>query len=235
MHYLEELIHGEGDKEHVHRRFIRYGRGEYPGAVISIKKDRTVLKVAASEDYINSIGEILAKGSKENFSVSGSIISREDVSPQIKAAGLDIKKTAKKKGVYAIQVAGTLSGTALHELYSALESAHMLLELKSGSISLKSKKSLPKPSGGVDEKFCSATMPAEKLQALLKEVCSDPIKEGFDELVIEHTYIIKDLAIPEKYKNDYAAARIQAKRKGVMKRTINAGSQKTTIEHEFSA
>lgn len=235
MHYLEELIHGEGDKEHVHRRFIRYGRGEYPGAVISIKKNRAVLKVAASEDYINSLGLILTKDAKEAFTVSGSVISREDVGEQLKSAGLDIKKTAKKKGVYAIQVTGTLPGDSLHRLYSALESAHMLLELKSGAISLKSKKSLPKPSGGVDEKFCSATMPADKLPALLEEICSDPVKDGLDELTITHTYIIKELAIPEKYKNDYAAARVQAKRKGVMKRTINAGGKTATIEHEFSA
>jgi hypothetical protein len=235
MHYLEALIGGKGEAEHIHRRFIRYGRGEYPGAVISIKKGGAVLKVAASEDYINSLGLILTKDAKESFTVSGSVISREDVGPQLKSAGLDIKKTTKKKGVYAIQVTGTLPGDALYRLYCTLEAAHMLLELKSVAMSLKSKKNLPKPSGGVDEKFCSATLPKDMLPALLKEVCSDPIKEGFSELAIEHTYTIKELVVPEKYKNDYAAARIHAKRKGVMKRTITAGSQKTIIEHGFSA
>ena len=161
MHYIEELIAGGGDKEHIHRRFIRYGRGEFSGAAICIKKDGANLKIAASEDYVNCLGEIIAKDSKETFSVSGSIISREDVSSQIKAAGLDVKKSAKKKGFYATQVAGTLSGGALSSLYSGLESAHMLLELKSQKASLKCKKNLPKPSGGVDEKFCSATMPKD--------------------------------------------------------------------------
>jgi len=235
MHYLEELIQGESEAEHIHRRFIRYGRGEFPGAVIRIKKGGAVLKVAASEDYINSLGLILTKDAKETFSISGSVISREDVGMQLKEFGLDIKKTAKKKGVYAIQVAGTLPGEVLFSIYSSLEAAHMLLELKSGAISLKSKKKLPKPTGAVDEKFCSATLPKDMLPALLREVCSDPIKEGFSELAIAHTYLIKELVVPEKYKNDYAAARIQAKRKGVMKRTITAGGKTGIIEHEFSA
>ena len=234
MHYIEELIAGRGDEEHIHRRFIRYGRGEFSGAAICIKKDGANLKIAASEDYVNCLGEIIAKDSKETFSVSGSIISREDVSSQIKAAGLDVKKSAKKKGFYATQVAGTLSGGALSSLYSGLESAHMLLELKSQKASLKCKKNLPKPSGGVDEKFCSATMPKDKFAAILKEICCDPIKEG-SEVVLEHTYVIKELVEPEKYKNDYANARIMAKRKGVIKRTISSDATKTNIEHAFSA
>jgi hypothetical protein len=235
MHYLEELIAGKGGKEHIHRRFVRYSRGEFSGAAVCIKKDGAVLKVTASEDYANSLGKIITEGVKDDFAVSGSIFSREDASAQIKAAGLDVKKAAKKKGVYATEVAGTLQGEELSRLYSQLEGAHMLLELKSKAASLKTKKKLPKPAGGVDEKFCSATMPAEKLSFLLKEICSDPVKGGADEITITHTYAIKELAVPEEYKNDYALARTHAKRKGTIKRTIDAGGSKTTVEHGFSA
>lgn len=234
MHYIEEAIRGEVS-ENIHRRFVRYSRGEFDGAVIKIKKEDKTLKINATEDYVESIGLVLARNSKNTIEFSGKILSREDLTEKLREHNVEIKKSGKKKGLYWIQLSGNLTGEKLAKIYEALHGEHVLLDASTGEDTLKTKKILPKPGSGIDERFCSANINASMTKPLIEEICSDKIPEEFSELKISHRYIVKELIVPEEYKSDYATARIKAKRKGIIKRTIEADGEKKEIEHEFIA
>ena len=61
-----------------------------------------------------------------------------------------------------------------------------------------------------------------------KRVVSDKNSGG---IKVSHTYVIKEMVVPEEYKNDFAAARIHAKRMGVIRRVVEVDGEKV-IEKE---
>ncbi len=237
MHFIKEIIQGDPDKEHVHTRFIRYGKGTFFGPIIKIKNNGKTLKISASNEYVNTLGYILAKNSVDEFDVSGKIISREDIRDQLSENNLDVKSHSKKKGVYTFIVEGSVSGDILAKTYSMFESAHIFLDLKQSNTKnkLKTKKKPPRPGSKIDEKFCSAVIDSSQIKEVLTEICFDSDSEDFKEINLSHTYLIKDIIIPEEYKGDYQNARIYSKRNGILLRVIDVDGNKKENEYELIA
>jgi hypothetical protein len=73
------------------------------------------------------------------------------------------------------------------------------------------------------------------MEDLMAETCFDVKERSFKEIRITHRYAIKELIVPPEYATDYAKARIYAKRKGTLKRTVDLDGNKTQTEKEFSA
>jgi hypothetical protein len=90
-------------------------------------------------------------------------------------------------------------------------------------------KKLPKPGGKIKEDFCKAVMPAGLLNEFVWET------KDFKKAIIKHVFIINELLVPKEYENDYSQARVMAKRKGKLKRTIEFDGKKIEKEAEFVA
>ncbi len=206
MHFIKEIFQGNQGQEHIHRKFVRYGRGEFKGPAIDIKNSGRILKVSASDEYVNVLGEILTGKSTQNFNFSGDIISRDNIETLISGFGVTIMKSAKKKGVYTFKVAGSLPAKNLSKIYSGLESAYIFMDLDSpgSNLNLKTKKKLPKPGSGADIKFCSATLDSALTNAVMEGICFDADAKDFKEIKISHRYIVKEILIPGEYQEDLA-------------------------------
>lgn len=235
MHFLKQIFLGEKSPSEAHEKFVRYGKGEFEGSSIKIKKYGDSLKIKGSINYVNIIGEILLKNTKE-VTCSGKIYSKDNPKPILEEKEIEIKKEKKKKEVSSLQLnKGNYPSQKLLSVYEELDGGgdYLLLNLKSPDGHLKSKNTLPKP-GKVDKKFFSASLPSSALTELEDEVAFD-LEEDFKKLEISHLYHIEGFEIPEEYKGDYEKARIHAKRKGKIERNLKIDGEERKVEKEFKA
>ena len=231
MNLIKEIVEGNCDKDYIHQRFVKYSKGNFGGPVISIKKAGKKIKIAGSIDYVNTLGELIANNNGTasdagNFKVSGTIVSRRDISGELDGK-IPLTKTKKRIGTFTSEVKCESDPKILAGIYREFPDAFILLSLSAPdkTVTLKTKKKVPRAGKDVDDKFFSATLPESVLDFVLGEFCFDldmneGDKKGFKEITVSHEYQINEIVIPEEYKNDPARARVNAKRKGTMKRVI---------------
>lgn len=229
MNFIKEIFRGNPEQDYIHQKFIRYGRGEFQGPVISLKKSNKDIKVNGTVDYANILSELILNNSNENIKVSGNILSKMEIKSKL------ISKTKKKRGFFNSELKGDFVPDELLKLYEEFKDAYFLLDLYSGDreFKLKTKKKLPKPGSGIDDKFLTAVFDISFLNMVMNEICFDSENKNFKEMKITHTYLINELVVPEEYKNDAVKARIFAKRKGFVKRIISVDGSVSEFEKEF--
>ena len=76
MHFIKQLMEGE-PAPWIHRRFIRYGRGEYEGASLKINNKGKSLTVTGTLDYVGLMGELISSLKVEKVDVKGKIFCWE--------------------------------------------------------------------------------------------------------------------------------------------------------------
>lgn len=233
MNFLKEILHGNPDRDYIHQKFVRYGRGEFEGPAITVKKTGNSIKVNGSYDYSNILGWIIAKNSDQDLKISGSIISRNLTEVSLEGYGIKPVKSRKKSGIFTFDINGVFSSGSIKNLYEDLKDSAILFDISSEKESLKTKKKLPKPGAKIDGQFCSATMDPSALSDINSEILFDTDTTEFNEIEISHRYKIKDLIIPEESKNDPASARLKAVRKGSIARILNTDGRITEKEHDL--
>ncbi|MBD3387576.1 MAG: hypothetical protein GF416_01000 [Candidatus Altiarchaeales archaeon] len=229
MHYIRELFRGEA-KEWVHDLFTRYGRGEYVGPVCEVEVKKSV-KFKGSVEYCNIFG-LLAASSGGDYEVSGSLFAKQDFRDVLKELFIDFDDKSKvKKSYFVADMKDTIPGEVLVQLYEKLPYATILLSLK-GSGKIKCKKKPPKPGKEKAVDFCSGQLDLSVLERLREEVFFD-VSGGFKEAKVENTFVIDELVIPEGV--SAAEARLQAKRKGKVRRKVTVDGQEMESECELLA
>ncbi len=226
MNAIKQLFRGVKDKDLMHHKFVRFGKGDFERFMITIKKGKT-LKIKASFDWANDLFEIIADNIKEEAEISGKIIAFRDFEKEVPC---EVSAFSKRGKVYTAELKGTAKPDVLKKIYEQFKADFLLVNIKSSNHQLKCGKSLPKPGGTIKEDFCSATLPPE----LLGEFAFG-IEADFSEAKIKHALSITDIEVPEQYKNDPAQARVQAIRKGTIKRIIDLDGKVTEKEIKFAA
>lgn len=237
MHFIAEILKGDGVSDYVHQRFTRYGRGSFDGPVIVLKKAKNAIKVNSTEDYVNVLGETITRNIEaDSIGVKGKIICKRDIKSILDESNIGVSKISHKKaGLYTYEVDCETSRDKLAIIYSKIPDAHVLIDLTlEKPWKLKCKKAPPKPGSGADENFCSAALGISALEDVMKEILFDlDSGKDFDEVRVEHTYNIEKLMIPEECRKDPAKARIQAKRRGVIKRIVVVDGVTKETEHKL--
>lgn len=191
MTFIKKIFEKNIDEE-VHKNFTRFSRGIFENrALMRIKKGKNDFKFYASYDLIKDITLLIAHH-----------IQKADV------AGKVVK--AKKKR----EISASVSSEELKKICQ--DNDFVLLDIAAPDITFKCKKAIPKPGKALDAKFASGVLP---LSFLSEFVFDNPL--NFKEANISHTFDIKDIIIPEAYKNSLELARIHAKRKGAIKRILD--------------
>ena len=223
MNFIKQIFKGDAD-EKTHQKFIKYGRGEFPGPMLEVKKQGKKIKVKGSFDYSDVFGKLIAENTNENFKVTGKIISRNNLEDELSNLNVEIQKKSKKGKLKVYQIKTEADSEILKKLYEL--DAYVLLTfapMQKGSLNLKSKANLPGPGGNIDNNFCSAAFDISMLDCVMDELCFDIDAENFNKINkinISHKYIINELIVPEEFKNDPTQIRIHAKRKGKIIRNI---------------
>ena len=229
MHYVKGFFSGEVP-EWVHERFVRYGRGVFNGPRISVKVRKDV-KVSATIEYVNILGELIARNAEGPIKVSGMVYAKREVEPTLKDF-FSISKAKSSKGLYSAEVAGEVSGEELTGLCGMLSDAFLLLDVTAGKQKLKCrKKKLPKPGSGVNDSFCTATLDLDALDKLKSELLFD-VEGDFREATVSHEITVEDMVKPAGV-TDSARIRIESKRKGKIKRTLTVDGVVKEIDAEI--
>lgn len=223
--FIKKLFENKVD-ESVHRQFVRFGKGTYGArAVISVTKQSDKIKIGTTFELANDLVKFITSLATK-FSVNGIILSKEALS------GFDFRK---KDGILACAVEKELSAAELKEL--AGKSYAALLDCSAPGVSLKMKKTLPKPGKGgeakVNDKFCVLELDKRFWLQFHDEFLFD-LPAEFKKARVEHTYNITDIILP-KGEKDFEKIRIMAKRKGMIARKITVDGKESVKEKEFVA
>ncbi|MFH0752159.1 MAG: hypothetical protein V1914_01020 [archaeon] len=225
MNVIKQLFEGVKDKEQVHQRFVRLGKGNYERFYVNVKKGKNLI-VKTSFDFANDLLGLVAENIDSEAEISGKIICNYDFENEMPC---EVANFTKRGKLYTAELKTTVKPEVLKEIYKKFKLQFLLINVKSERYNLKCAKSLPKPGGKIKDNFCSATLPLE-----LVDEFAFGIGE-FKEAKIKHIVNITEIEIPEEFKNDSAKARIEALRKGVIKRIIEIDGKVTEKETEFSA
>ncbi len=212
--------------ESVHKQFVRFGKGTYPGrAVTKITKQPDKIKIGTSFEMVNDVIEFCSQLS-QNLNCSGIILSKEK---------LDLPNEKKKTNLFEYNISQNLTSDQIKNILEKCYSC--LLDITSQGISLKSKKKLPKPGKAgdskIDDKFCQLELDKKYWPQVKNEFCFD-IQNEFKKALVVHTYFITNILIP-KGEKDFEKLRLIAKRKGKIQRKITIDKQETIKEKDFEA
>jgi len=205
MTFIKKIFTNNIDEE-VHKSFTRFSRGIFENrALMKIQKSKDSFKLYVSYDLVKDIILLIAD-----------YIQKADV------AGKIIK--SKKK----TEINSSLSSEELKKICD--ENDFVLLDITASGITFKCKKAIPKPGKSLDGKFASAALPIALLDKMIFGFDSN-----FKQAVISHTFDIKEIVIPDEYKNNPELARIKARRKGTIKRIIDIDGKHEEKNIEFTA
>jgi hypothetical protein len=224
MDYIKDLVAGNANQEHVHQKFVKYSKGTFAGPVITVKKAGNNLKINGSYEYADTLAGLILRGVSGKIIVAGNILSKNEIKTALAV------KSKKKLGVYNTEIKGETDAKTLLDLYNANKEATFYVDLQAEKAKLKTKKKPPRAGSEKDEEFFSAVLDASMADAVANDVCFDCAKKDYKELKISHEYTISELAIPEEYKNDPAKARLNAKRKGTLRRKIEIDASMSETE-----
>lgn len=222
MNFIKKIVQGEVD-EAVHKRFSRYGKGEYERGLLWIKKGKN-LRLKGSYDWSNDLFGLIAENIKKDTEVKGKIVAFRDFESEI---GIEPESFSKRGKVYTAEINSVLTPEQMMSLYEKFQGDFLLLNIKSDDFKLRVKNSIPKPGGKIKDNFCSATVTLD----LLDEFAFD-FDKNFSEVNITNKFVITDLVVPKEYEKDPAMARLMAKRKGKLIRVITMEGD--SIEKEYA-
>jgi len=232
MNFIKKVFNRQIDEE-VHRQFIRFGKGEYPGRFpLSLWKAKKV-KVKSGFEFANDLVLLCTK--LGDAKVSGIVMSKEDISELMSQNNIEGNSETKKGGLYYQNniPSQELKKEQLIELEKA---AYMtLLDIEGQGFKLKIKKKLPKPgkdADKIDNKFCQFEA-EEKFYSLIKEDLFWDVPEA-KKISISHVVKVTEIIMPEGEK-DYAKIRELAKRKGILIRKSSIDSKEFSKEVDFEA
>lgn len=228
--FIKKIFQNQVD-ENVHRQFVRFGKGTFPGrAAIKITRQPEKIKIGTSFELSSDVAEFVAEISNSTF--SGIVMSKEDIKPIFEKNGLDIIGT-KKLGLLVYNVENINSKVILEIKDKAYT---FLLDAQGPGIFLSSKKKLPKPgkSGDakIDDKFCQLELDTKFWPQVKSEFAFD--LPDFKKALAVHTYTITDIIMP-KGEKDFEKIRLLAKRKGKIIRKITIDGKEIVKEKDFEA
>src|SRR3989344_9286041 len=220
MNFIRKIFQNKAD-ELVHKNFKRFSKGIYENrALVEIDIGKKSLKIKTSFEFAEDFARFLGNTIKDKTLVSGGIITKKDIRPE-----LDFEVGMKQfAGVKTFLINNEMSKDQLNNLFMKFPDALFLLSFSTDYGTLKTKVKSPKSAKPVkgdkdDIKADFCTFSTNDLN-LTREIAFD-VEQDFKKLKIKHTFIIEELIVDEKDKNDFVLARANAKRKGTIKRYLD--------------
>jgi hypothetical protein len=223
IHLIKKIFQNKID-ESVHWPFVRFSRGIFEGkAALSISRNDKI-KLSSSCDLANDIVLFVALLAKK-VNASGIIMSRGEIK---EFEGI------KKKGLFVYNINQALAYDQLEHI--SKNAFAMLLDCEAEGISLKTKKTLPRPSPKgtkkVNDKFCVAQLDIKFWPSVREEFLFD-LPEG-KKYNIVNKYEITEIVLSENEK-DSEKLRLLAKRKGKVTRKSIVDGKEIIQEKGFIA
>jgi hypothetical protein len=234
MNFIKKIFENKID-EKVHNQFTKFGPGTFENrALLDIRITAKAIKIKTSPEFTNELVELLANTIKEKVPVKGIIFASKNLTEE---SSIEFKEVKNAMGVKKHIVDSELTKEQILELCEKFPFNPISLSFETEYGKLKVKEKAPKaPKAGKGDKkpkadYCVLTTTDK---AILNNYTFD-IQEPFKKAFIQHTVIIDEIIVPEEYKNDFAKARIMAKRKGKLIRILTVDEKESKKEIDFTA
>lgn len=235
--YIQKIVDKKFD-DIVHRKFIRFSIGDYPREKIIIKKQSKNLQIQTGFELAIDIyllaADLLAK---EDVVIEGKGVvfsTTKGLEDEIASSGFNMVERKGKK----YNVTFSMPPAKFREAVVSLSQYFMLLNFSVAGINMKVKGTLPKP-GKLVEKFATFKVDNKYAGPILENFLFDLDKSKYEKvklIEVDQTFMIEGAEIPDEYKNDFALARLHAKKKGKIKRVITVdGNVEKEYEIDFCA
>ncbi len=233
MNFIKKVFFGEKEDK-IHHQFQKFSRGEFKDrALIFARKTGDKCSISTSYEFANELVFFCAEKLGTNKTkVSGAIISTGNLNEVF-----DFKEIKQFQGVKKYIIDKELSGNEIVSAVKRFPKAFFALSFSFGKTSLKIKPKSPKSSKSgskAEEKpkpnFCKIiTDNNEITKSFVFE------KSDFKKAEISHTYIIKEIKIPDALKKteDFTRMREESLRKGTIIREAEIDGQKIKKEIDF--
>lgn len=237
MNFIKKISEKKFD-ESVHSQFMKFSRGEFRDrAVIKAKCSKGKYTIYTTAEFGNEmVRDVAEKIGNQKVKVIGSIIGTNDLK-----GILDFKKISQFQGVKNYSIEKEMSGVEILNILNKFPKNFFGLSFKTldGGTELKIKPKAPKsgkPStkGGEtpNPDFCKLITNDSKLgESFVYE------KTDFKEALINHTFFIEDIIVPEELKKekDFAKMREMSLRKGRIMRSAKIDGNEVKSELPFQA
>ncbi|MBS3167853.1 hypothetical protein J4216_01880 [Candidatus Woesearchaeota archaeon] len=234
MNFIKNIFEGTvGDFEH--RQFKRFSKGEFKDRAIMEITVGSKIKIKTSFEYAEGFVRLLAEKITTKVNVTGGIITTAKDFEQV--TGIPIDKTKQFQGVRTYMINTDLSKDDILNAMNKFSDAVYCLTFTNDYGSLKTKVKSPKSAkpgkGDEDAKadYCTFTTSDKNL---LRDFVFD-VHDSFKSCKINHTFIINEIIVPKEYQNDFALARIHAKKKGKIVRKLDLDGKEIINEFDFEA
>ncbi len=234
MNFIKKLFNNQID-EKVHNQFTKFGPGTFENkALIDINITAKAVKIKTSPEFTNELVEFLANTIQDKTKVKGIIFATRDLTEESPIEFTEIKNAM---GVKKHIVDSELTKDQVLETCNKFpfNSINLSFETEYGKLKIKEKAPKSGKPGKGDSKpkadYCVLTTTDK---SILEDYAFD-IQEPFKKAFIQHTVEIQELIVPEEYKNDFAKARIHAKRKGKLTRILTVDEKESQKETNFEA
>ena len=235
MNFIKKIFENKSD-EKVHQQFTKFSKGVFEHrALLDITIASSNIKIKTSSEFANELVEFLANTIKGSAHAKGIIFATRNLTEE---TTIEFKEIKSAMGVRKHVVDQELTREQILDLCRKFPYASINLSFKTDYGSLNVKEKAPK-SGKPGKK--GKEMPSADYctfvtnDAKILDDYAFGIKEKFKKAIITHTYVIEDIIIPEKYMDDFAMARINARRKGKILRRVIIDGKESVSETGFEA
>lgn len=232
---IKNIFEGNFDAE-VHVAFLKFGRGAYKNKyLIEGKKQAKNFAVKAGAEYVNFLVRRCLESIGGPVKAKGVIVSTLDLRDEI---NFDLKKVSNFQGVRKHVVDAEIEPQVIFDLMSKYPKAFFALSFKGDDFVLKIKPKAPadgkkskKEGEGIVADFCTfKTNNKEILDELFFGV------GDFKKIKITHDINVTDIVYPTNMESlKPTEIRELAKRKGILKRIIDADGKVSEVSAEFVA
>lgn len=228
MHFIKDLFE-KNLTDHLHNKFIRYSKGNFVGPLLKIKITKNDVKIYASFHYTDELLILVANILGNNPThIKGSLVWNQDLSQDLAKLGIMYSKVSKMRGIFKYELENDVP---LKDFVETMGNYHVLVNVKTDTLSYVTKSSFPKPNKEFGADFCKVTFPLTMVSEVLKEFAFDAPKD-LKQIEISHEIEIKDIELPSDV-SDFDRARREAKRVGTIKRKIIVDGNETESSSEF--
>jgi hypothetical protein len=233
MNFIRKIAQNKIDEE-THNAFVRYSMGEFEKEEFIIRTGANI-KIWAGFEWANVLLKFVCSLCTGDVELSGAIPTMKEIDSILAKYGVqfEAKRRYGKSGSKYEFSAVLPAGRAL-EMLNELSNNYLLLDLNSEGRSVKIKKKETPKIGSLAPKFVTAVLKKEDLEKVRQEFLFDADSSSFKEAVIKHIYRITDIAVDETLiEQNPEKARLEAKRKGVILRSVMLDGKELKKEYLF--
>ena len=247
MHFITKIVNGQHD-ETLHGHFVKFGKGEFDGPIISIDNKRKTISMSCTFGYedllLDAFNTFLQDG---EYKVSGVILTHKNETEHL--SKFNISSMRYKAPLYKVKVNTQLTSQQIKELISPMiYKEYLFLTIKAldkrVKDNFKCKTTFPKPKEqeeGTLPKLDFAKAVIQNTEDAIEWIVTRVVPEiesntKFKKIIVQNRFIINELKLPAD-REKYSATELRkiAVRVGKVIRKITVDGKEIEKEYTFEA